>query len=296
MSSIAFNLTVGGSLHDATSVVLCDATSAFGVRRTDTLAIVVAASTAMNHDGTGVYSYTFADPANDLTYEYWIKWVYAGSTYYEQQYTTGPVTPPAPPTATDYLITLAEYKSFADIPPNVTANDIQINALRAAVDAQFNTFLGWHVIQGTYSEVISGTGASFIRLKHRPIASISSIVTGYNGSAPVTWTGTDFIYDPNGSIVRWSPAVPVLPDYFDRGRMPIQVNYTAGYAVADVPQDLKRAAFMMISRIINLVSDDARSDFKLHDYSQTSNIVQLSNAMFEDIRMILRQWQTVRFI
>jgi hypothetical protein len=62
-------------------VVLSDPTGTFGVKRTDTNAVVVADSTALTNVSTGVYRYTFTDPAPGLTYNYYVEWVYGGETY-----------------------------------------------------------------------------------------------------------------------------------------------------------------------------------------------------------------------
>jgi hypothetical protein len=88
-TTIEFQWKVDDVLTDVTSAVLSDPTAAYGVRRTDTNAIVVAAGTALTHDGTGLYSYTFTDPAADLTYQYWIQVVYAGATYKIERYKSG---------------------------------------------------------------------------------------------------------------------------------------------------------------------------------------------------------------
>jgi hypothetical protein len=80
-TTINFTFTVGGVPTDATSVVLRDAGATFGVRRTDTLAAVVAAGTAMTHVSTGVYAYTFADPEPNLAYHYWVEAVHGGATH-----------------------------------------------------------------------------------------------------------------------------------------------------------------------------------------------------------------------
>lgn len=83
---ISESFNINGVLTDVTSVVLSDPTGTFGVRRLDTGATVVAANTALNHDGTGQYSYSFADPAPGLSYDYWITFVYNGATYrFEKQ-------------------------------------------------------------------------------------------------------------------------------------------------------------------------------------------------------------------
>lgn len=94
MTLLDFQFKLGGVLTDATSVVLSDSAAAYGVRRTDTLAIVVAANTAMTHASTGVYQYTVTDPANGLTYQWSAKVVYAGSTYYFAFTATGPSAVP----------------------------------------------------------------------------------------------------------------------------------------------------------------------------------------------------------
>lgn len=67
-----------------TSVKLSDPTGAYGVRRTDTLAVVVADDTNMTNVTTGVYTHTFSDPVDGLTYEYYVEVVYAGETYHYQ--------------------------------------------------------------------------------------------------------------------------------------------------------------------------------------------------------------------
>lgn len=90
-TTIRFRLTVNGAATDATSVVLRDPTEAFGVRRTDTDAVVVAAGTAMEQVGTGVYEYAFEDPAAGLTYNYWVEYVYAGQTLRLERNLAGPV-------------------------------------------------------------------------------------------------------------------------------------------------------------------------------------------------------------
>jgi hypothetical protein len=86
MSTLSFKLKVNDVLTDATAVALSDPTGAFGVRRTDSGAVVVADATAMTHDGTGLYSYSFEDPAAGLVYEYWVEWVYGGETFRVQKF------------------------------------------------------------------------------------------------------------------------------------------------------------------------------------------------------------------
>lgn len=88
-TTIQFTFRVGAVLTNVTSAVFSDPTGAFGVRRTDTLAVVVADGTALANTGVGIYSYTFTDPAAGLTYDYWIEFVYAGNTYRIEQDISG---------------------------------------------------------------------------------------------------------------------------------------------------------------------------------------------------------------
>jgi hypothetical protein len=73
---------VDGVLTDATSAILSDSTGTWGVRRTDYPDgdPVVLDGTAMTRISTGVYQYSFEDPAYDLTYEYSIEFLYSGIT------------------------------------------------------------------------------------------------------------------------------------------------------------------------------------------------------------------------
>ncbi len=58
---------------DIASVKFSNPGATIGVQRTDTNVSVVAAGTALTESPTGVWSYTFADPAPGLPYSYWIQ-------------------------------------------------------------------------------------------------------------------------------------------------------------------------------------------------------------------------------
>lgn len=100
--TIQQTFNIGGVPSDVTSVVLRDPTNTYGVRRTDTNAVVVASGVTLVHDSTGVYHYTFTEPATGLDYQYSIEWVYDGITHYNTQVletsTSGGVPTPAPTT------------------------------------------------------------------------------------------------------------------------------------------------------------------------------------------------------
>lgn len=79
--TISQTFKVGGVLTNATSAKLSDPTATFGVRRNDTLAVVVADNTSMTHTGTGLYEYTFT-ALDGIAYTAYIEFVYAGDTIY----------------------------------------------------------------------------------------------------------------------------------------------------------------------------------------------------------------------
>ncbi len=92
MSTINRTFKKNGVLADPTTVTLSDSTGAYGVKRNDTDAVVVADATAMTKISTGVYQYVFTDPADDLTYTYSIEIVADGATNYFSDTLVGPTT------------------------------------------------------------------------------------------------------------------------------------------------------------------------------------------------------------
>ena len=90
MSTIRKTFQVDGVLTDMTSVLLSDPTGSYGVRREDTGAVVVPDGTAMDHVSTGVYEHTFRDPADDLTYLYYLEVTHGRATFWVIKNHVGP--------------------------------------------------------------------------------------------------------------------------------------------------------------------------------------------------------------
>jgi len=93
---------VEGVLTDPTSVKLSDATATYGVKRNDTNAVVVADNTSMTNVSTGVYEYTFTEPANGLTYTAQIEIVYLGQTHRFEVDLTGSTASPSDTMTVDF--------------------------------------------------------------------------------------------------------------------------------------------------------------------------------------------------
>lgn len=75
MSTTVIRKTVrlNGLLTDVYSVKLSNEAGTFGVRRSDTGAVVVSDGVSLERLGVGVYAYSFQDPAAGLSYEYWLE-------------------------------------------------------------------------------------------------------------------------------------------------------------------------------------------------------------------------------
>lgn len=124
-----------GVLTDVDSIVFRDPTGAFGVRRTDTLAIVVAAGVALTHVSTGVYRYVITDPAPNINYQYWIRAEYLGEVYeFEKERSGATGGGVAPETIPDALprscIGLARYAKltgYSECALNGVAKEGEVN-------------------------------------------------------------------------------------------------------------------------------------------------------------------------
>jgi hypothetical protein len=81
---ITHRFTVKDVLTDPTSVKLSDPDGNYGVKRDDTDAVVVADGTAMTKQSTGIYQYSFTEPADDLEYTAFVEVVHNGATYHQQ--------------------------------------------------------------------------------------------------------------------------------------------------------------------------------------------------------------------
>lgn len=88
MITISFVAKINGNLVDVDSIEFADQTGSFGVRRVDTGAVIVAEGTALTRASIGTYTYSFAEPEANLQYQYSIKLVYLGVTYYYNRFVT----------------------------------------------------------------------------------------------------------------------------------------------------------------------------------------------------------------
>ena len=142
---ISRNWEVEGTLTDVTSATLEDPTGTYGVKRDDDDSVVVAAGTAMTKVSTGMYEYTFTEPAEGITYTAWVKFVYGGNTYwYEHDLPAGSTAPAATVSSTGRKLTYADALDhlieFAAGHGVSAANSLLRRAILRAYDEVIN---GW---------------------------------------------------------------------------------------------------------------------------------------------------------
>ncbi len=170
MSTISKTFEVAGVLTDMTSVTLSDITATFGVKRDDTAAVVVADGTAMTNTATGVYQYTFADPAFGLTYTYAFEVVYLGETYWVEGALVGPVAN----LSTYALTTMANAREYLNV---ASGDTVLITRLINAATDRMETYCSRKFIARDYTEWYDGTGANWIALPEYPIQTIDRVCT-----------------------------------------------------------------------------------------------------------------------
>jgi hypothetical protein len=111
---------------------LADVAGAFGVKRLDTGAVVVAAGTAMTTDGTGSYSYQYTDAADGVEYAFVRRAVVKGRIIYNPG---SMLVPPAIATRPTY-VTLAEYATLAPMLPPLPVLTAASDSVRSACLAE----------------------------------------------------------------------------------------------------------------------------------------------------------------
>lgn len=88
-----FTWTFDGDLTDAVSLKFNDPTGAYGLRRSDTGEILIAAGTDWDHVSTGTYEYdeAYLDLASDAAYDYWEDAFFDGEHTRTQRFINGDI-------------------------------------------------------------------------------------------------------------------------------------------------------------------------------------------------------------
>lgn len=123
------------------------------------------------------------------------------------------------------------------------ANDTEpvIVTLIAAAQGHIEREYGGPIEAGTYTdEIHTATYRSAIFLHHHPVTAITSITE--DGTALVA---TDYVWDADGTVHRLDSAGRLIfwRTYKFGG---VLVTYDAGYAEADIPEDIRDVCALMV--------------------------------------------------
>jgi uncharacterized phiE125 gp8 family phage protein len=231
--------TINDVLTDVTSVKLSDPTGTFGVKRNDTGAVVVADGTAMTKVSTGVYQHTFTEPALNLTYTYWIEWVYDGETYWDEKTCTGKMTEITAP------ITLTEAKAHLRV--DHSSDDTYINGLMLSVTELCENLQRRIYVQRQKVHYLDEFPSDEIRPPYSPLVTVDSIK--YYDTDGVLQTLDSGVYDvdtdkePGRITLAYNQTWPATRPIANA----VEITYTAGYAdQANVPDDIKHMVKLLL--------------------------------------------------
>jgi hypothetical protein len=182
------------------------------------------------------------------------------------------------------LVSLQTVKNFLGLTDS--SEDVQLNLWLGYADADIKDYCGWDIEQTTYpgaaangrgdSGYYSGDHTQFLRLRHTPVSSITSIYvdnTGYFGQNPGSFpstallvAGTDYALEWDGCLpgssttCSYSGVVTRIPDVWTGGLRRkageitpryidatgnILVSYVAGFPT--VPPAVEMAACMFVA-------------------------------------------------
>lgn len=161
------------------------------------------------------------------------------------------------------LVTEAELEELLD-----TAFDTAyINALINTASSFINKYCGRTFIETTYTEeVYDGNGLYELYLKNAPISSVTIEYwdTTNNASSYTYIENTDYLINSTqGKIYNRSSWI--------KGHQNYHITYTAGYAIADIPYDLKMVCAKICEILHNNQGKSGISSETMGRYSVTYN-------------------------
>ena len=225
------------TLFDPTSIVLSDPTGAYGVKRNDTDAVVVADGAAFTNIGVGIYEKSWTDPAADLTYTAYAEYVIGGETYWTPKTVIGTPSSSNP-------VTTDEAKDHCRV--TTAADDTLIGGLITAATTWAERYTRRQFITSTETQYFDDFADPMI-LEWSPLS--SAVVQYYDTAAVLqTLAAANYTVDTTASPGRirlaygysW-PAVYAILDA-------VLVTYVAGYGIAaTVPEPIKLAIKMLVA-------------------------------------------------
>ena len=170
------------------------------------------------------------------------------------------------------LTSLAQIKSFLNIPGSDTSQDRQLSSLQYAAESVIKSRLKRNLELSTYTEFYAGNSQRALTLRQRPVLSIASIYEDFNaffgqkpdsfGPATLLQPGHHYALDldttsnlsHSGIIFRIGGVWQEIGRVYFPGKLAaeigptfgnLKITYTAGYS--EIPQDLQYAVCYLIS-------------------------------------------------
>lgn len=235
--TVNFDFYVDSVLTDVTSAVLSDVLGAYGIKRNDTDAVVVADGTAMTNVGTGQYEHTFTEPVAGLSYTYDVEYVYIGVTY-RSSYTYTDAT---------RVVSLGDIKEQLAI--DGTDLDTYVGTLIEAATVYCQKATHLKFLTATCIDYLDSF-PNVIRPRWSPLSSVTSITYVDTAGTTQTWSDTEYDVDTDPTPGRIVPAYGEdYPTIRSDPMLAVTVTYVAGYgtAASDIPETLTHAVKMLVT-------------------------------------------------
>ena len=134
------------------------------------------------------------------------------------------------------------------------------------------------------TETYDGDGTRGLLLNVFPISSIDedeAVIVSCGDTVTDTYDDSYFAFDPNVGELRFKPT---MSGWFTKGFQNIAVKYTAGWTLADMPEDVQEAVAQAVDLLYTQrTSDGSMKSEKLGDYSYTATELNAMNETFKDL-------------
>lgn len=140
-----------------------------------------------------------------------------------------------------------EIKPWLEVPPTVTEWDDLLEELNAATTVFFETYTNRVLEEQDLTHQFSGNGTHRLMLREFPVSQVTRVSLDADWQFPDALDTTEYLIDDDAFLYRklaWG-----------QGVRNIQIDYTAGYAPDDVPEDLRQAALMLVEFLYHTRND-----------------------------------------
>jgi len=146
------------------------------------------------------------------------------------------------------LVTLANYKTALNI--DGSTEDTKLTQYSAEIDDKIKTYLGRDIEEATYTdEIYDGSGTNYLVTRQRPITAISTlkVYEGLDGDGAEDWETWEQNDEYQRLIILKEAHTLYMDPKFPEGKQNLKITYTAGYAAADIPDDIDYVAKQLMA-------------------------------------------------